>query len=142
MTVKHLIWIFLAFFAACQQKEQKTERSNALVGSWKFEKIEFNTGEPVDINDSVYANLHKQHIGLTFDFTNDNDFTVTQPKPNDPKGFIAQQKYELPEGSKTLVLKNTGRPDDMFPIIELSDTTFRIDVFRSGWGYLVFRKKP
>ncbi len=138
MPIKYFIATLLVLIA-CDQKEEK--KPNALVGTWKFDSIELLSGEPVDVTDSIYAGLHKQHIGLTFDFSRNYDFTVTQPKPGDPEGFIAKQKYDLPEGTNTLVLKNTGRSDDVFPIIELSDSTFRIDVFRSGWGYVVFRKK-
>ena len=138
MSIKPYLWLLLVF-AACGQK--KKEGSNPLAGNWQYERIELLDGEPVDITDTLYSGLHDMHKGLTFDFSEDYVFTVTQPKAGDPEGFVARQKYELSDSNKTLVLKNTGRPDDVFPIIELSDSTFRIDVFRSGWGYVVFRKK-
>ena len=118
----------------------KKESSNRLVGKWVYERIEELNGVPIDTRDSAFSMLHRQHIGLTFSFTDDYVFKVTQMKGNTEE-FVAEQKYELPEGEKTLRLINTGRPHDEFPIIGISDSLLRINVFKSKIGYLVFKKK-
>jgi hypothetical protein len=53
---------------------------------------------------------------------------------------MGRQPYELPEDKKNLILKNTGRPDDNFAIIELSDSLLKINVFYSDKAYMVFKR--
>ena len=136
MKWKYLLWILL--LAACNQQEKKDK--NPIVGTWVYEKIERVNGEPIDTNDSAFNVLHQQHRGLSFSFTEDYDFKVTQRKPDNTEEFIAEQPYELPDDRKILILKNTGRPDDEFPIINLSDSFLRINVFKSPVAYIVFKK--
>ena len=147
MKLKYIIYL-LFILAACSEKEKKKEngkengkeKSNLVVGKWEFEKIERYNGEPINLQDSGFNALHQQHIGLTFSFTKDYVFKVTQRKGGTEE-FIAEQPYELPEEYKTLRLKNQGRPDDNFPIISVSDSLLKINVFNSPVAYVVFRKK-
>lgn len=134
--MKYLLYLSL-LLAACQSKE----KGPSIVGKWEYEKIELYSGEKFDLQDSLSNKLHSQHIGLTFSFTGTNIFKVTQKRGNNQEEFIAEQKYELPEDKKTLRLINTGRPDDNFPIIDLSDSLLKINAFYSKEAYVVFRKK-
>ena len=103
--------------------------------------MEMYSGEPMNLEDSLTNSLHQQQKGWTFSFTGNNVFKVSNPKANNPQDFIAEQPYELSADKKSLILKNTGRPDDNFPIIELSDSLLKINVFYSKEAYMVFGKK-
>jgi len=111
------------------------------VGKWEYERMETYSGEPINLGDSLINSLHQQQKGLTFSFTNKNIFKVTNTTAKNPEDFLAQQPYELPADKKSLLLKNTGRPDDNFSIIELSDSLLKINIFYSKEAYMVFRKK-
>jgi len=131
-------FISLLFIAlSCSPKEKK----NPIVGKWEYERMEMYSGEPVNLQDSLINNLHQQQKGWTFTFTNKNIFKVSNSKASNPQDFIAEQPYELSEDKKNLLLKNTGRPDDNFAIIELSDSLLKINVFYSKEAYMVFAKK-
>lgn len=103
--------------------------------------MESYNGEQMNLGDSLIASLHQQQKGLTFSFTSKNVFKVTQRKENSTEEFVAEQLYELSADKKSLTLKNTGRPDDNFPIIELSDSLLKINIFDSKEAYMVFGKK-
>jgi hypothetical protein len=128
----------LIFLAACQSKK---EEENLIVGKWEYEGIERYDSVPVDLQDSALNALHQQQKGLTFYLSKDKTFKVTQLKSDNTEQFVAEQPYELPEDMKFLILKNTGRPDDKFPIISLSDSIMKMNVFNSPFAYVVFRKK-
>jgi hypothetical protein len=132
--MKYLIYL-LFILVSCKQKE------NPIVGKWEYEKMESYSGEPMNLEDSLIASLHQQQKGLTFSFTGKNVFKVTQRKEDNTEKFVAEQPYELAADKKSLMLKNTGRPDDNFPIIELSDSLLKINVFDSKEAYMVFGKK-
>ena len=136
MTIRYALCI-LFFITSCQSREPE----NPLVGRWEYERIELNNGDALDLSDSAYRKLHNQHLGLTFVFTEDKTFRVTQKRSNGTEDFIAEQPYELPDSLKVLRLVNTGREHDNFDILGLNDSLFRINVFRSDFGYVVFRKK-
>lgn len=103
--------------------------------------MEMYSGEPTDLEDSLIKGLHLQQKGLAFSFTGKNVFKVTQRKANNIEEFVAEQPYELSTDKKSLILKNTGRPDDNFPIIELSDSLLKINIFDSKEAYMVFGRK-
>ncbi|MBC7874650.1 MAG: hypothetical protein H7Y01_11665 [Ferruginibacter sp.] len=134
--MKYLIWL-LFIVVSCKQKEKE----NQIVGKWEYERMETYSGEPINLADSLINNLHQQQKGLTFSFTSKNVFKVSNPKAKNPQDFIAEQPYELSTDKKSLVLKNKGRPDDNFSIIELSDSLLKINIFYSDTAYMVFGKK-
>jgi hypothetical protein len=134
--MKYLIWI-LFILVSCKQKGNE----NSIVGKWEYERMEMYSGEPMNLEDSLINSLHKQQKGLTFSFTGKNVFKVTYPKAKNPEDFLAEQPYTLSADNKLLILKNTGRPDDNFPIIELSDSLLKINIFGSKDAYMVFEKK-
>ena len=103
--------------------------------------MEMYSGELMNLEDSLINSLHQQQKGLTFSFTGKNVFKVTQRKENSAEVFVAEQPYELAADKKNLVLKNTGRPDDNFAIIELSDSLLKINIFDSKEAYMVFGRK-
>lgn len=134
--MKYLI-CFLLFLASCKQKEKE----NSIVGKWEYERMEKYSGEPIDLGDSLVNNLHQQQKGLTFSFDKKNIVRVSNPKAKNPQDFIAEQPYELAADKKNLVLKNRGREDDNFSIIELSDSLLKINMFYSEVAYMVFTRK-
>lgn len=134
--MKYLI-CFLFIAVACKPKEKQ----NAIVGKWEYERMEMYSGEPIILADSLINNLHQQQKGLTFSFTGKNIFKVTNSKAKSPEDFVAEQPYELAADKKLLKLKNTGRADDNFSIIELSDSLLKINIFLSKEAYMVFGKK-
>lgn len=133
--MKYLIWL-LFILVSCKQKEKE----NPIVGKWEYERMETYSGEPINLADSLINSLHQQQKGLTFSFTNKNVFKVSNPKAKNPEDFVAEQPYELSADKKSLILKNTGRPDDNFSIVELSDSLLKINIFYSKQAYMVFRK--
>ena len=129
--------ILLLIFSACQSKNDASKPS--ITGKWEYKTVELYSGEKFDISDSAYNKLHQQHIGLTLSFSGGKTFTVTQKTKDDPDKFVARQDYELP-GDTILRLINTGRPDDEFPIISLSDSLLKVNLFNSPYGYVVFQR--
>jgi len=134
--MKYLIWL-LFILVSCTQKEKE----NPIAGKWEYEKMEMMDGSAINLEDSLIYNLHQQQKGLTFSFTGKNTFKVTHLRENNREEFVAEQPYELLDSNKTLRLKNTGRPDDNFPIIALTDRQLKINIFYSDKAYMVFTKK-
>jgi len=134
--MKYLIWLFF-ILVSCKQKEKE----NHIAGKWEYERMEMFDGTPVNLEDSLVNNLHQQQKGLTFSFTGKSTFKVTHMRENNREEFVAEQPYELLDSNKTLRLKNTGRPDDNFPIIALTDRELKINIFYSDKAYMVFIKK-
>lgn len=132
--------IFLLFLSACQSKKEERKAGEPTVdGTWEYKTIELYSGEKLDLTDSGQNALHKQHLGLMLTFSG-KTFTVNQRKNgNGAPEFIARQDYELP-GDTMLRLINTGRPHDEFEVISLSDSLFKVNLFDSPWGYVVFRR--
>jgi hypothetical protein len=132
--------IFLLFLSACQSKNESEKIKKATVeGTWEYKTIELFGSERFDLADSAHNALHKQHLGLMLTFSG-KTFTVNQRKNgNGAPEFVARQDYELP-GDTLLRLINTGRPHDDFTIISLSDSLFKVNLFNSPWGYVVFRR--
>ncbi len=134
--MKYFIWLLL-ILVSCEQKEKES----IIVGKWEYERMETYSGDPINLADSLINNLHQQQKGLTFSFSSKNVFKVTHTKASNPEDFVAEQPYELSTDKKSLILKNTGRPDDNFSIIELSDSLLKINVFYSKEAYMVFGRK-
>ena len=134
--MKYLLYLLL-ILVSCKQKGKE----NPIVGKWEYERMEMYSGEPINLEDSLINNLHQQQKGWTFSFTGNNVFKVSNPKANNPQDFIAEQPYELSADKKSLILKNTGKADDNFSIIELSDSLLKINIFYSKEAYMVFGKK-
>lgn len=134
--MKYLIYL-LFILVSCKQKGKE----NPIVGKWEYERMEMYSGEPMNLEDSMINSLHQHQKGWTFSFTGNNVFKVSNLKATNPQDFIAEQPYELSADKKSLILKNTGRPDDNFSIIELSDSLLKINVFYSKEAYMVFGKK-
>ena len=86
----------------------------------------------LDSNSSVIPQLQSNFKKSTTDLKNDIETS---------KKLLNEIKLELPEDKKILRLINTGRPHDNFPIIELSDSLLKINIFYSEVAYMVFRKK-
>ena len=128
---------FLLILGSCKQKEKEV----SIVGKWEYEGMEKYSGEPIDLGDSLVNNLHQQQKGLTFSFDKKNVFRVSNAKAKNPQDFVAEQPYELAADKKNLVLKNRGREDDNFAIIELSDSLLKINIFYSEVAYMVFTRK-
>ena len=133
-----LFLLLILITASCQSKNQPPKPS--LTGKWVYEIIEFSGGEKIDLRDSLYMPLHKQHEGLTLTFSGEKTFTVTQKKAGKAEEFVASQDYRM-EGDTILRLINTGRPDDRFPVVSLTDSVLRVNLFNSPMGYPVFRRK-
>ncbi len=123
--------------ASCKQKEKEV----SIVGKWEYDRMEKYSGEPIDLGESLFNNLHQQQNGLTFSFDKKNVFRVSNSKAKNPQDFVAEQPYELAADKKNLVLKNRGREDDNFAIIELSDSLLKINIFYSDVAYMVFTRK-
>lgn len=134
--MKYLIY-FLLILASCKQKEKEV----SIVGTWEYERMEKYSGELIDLGDSLINNLHQQQKGLTFSFDKKDVFRVSNPKAKNPQEFMAEQPYELAADKKNLVLKNKGREDDNFSIIELSDSLLKVNIFYSDVAYMVFTRK-
>ena len=129
--------LLLCFLFACQSK--KKEATSPITGKWEYKTIELYGGDTFDLANPSYQTLNQQHLGLRLQFSDGKIFTVTQQKPGQSEEFVARQDYEL-QGDTILRLKNTGRPDDEFPIISISDSLFKVNLFKSAVGYLVFRR--
>ncbi len=132
--MRYLLFLSL-LFAACQSKPK-----SPIIGTWEFERNELYPGvETNPLMDSLLAALTKQQAGLTLQISK-NEFRAWQSKDGriEPMG---NQPYELSAGNTSLILKNTGRPDDIFPIVLLTDSIFKVNMFDSKEGYPVFRKK-
>ena len=134
--MKYLIGL-LFMLASCNQKGKE----NLIVGKWEYERMETYSGEPINLADPQINKLHLQQKGLTFSFSGKNVFKVTNTKAENPDDFLAEQPYELAPDKKTLILKNKGRPDDKFAIVELSDSLLKINIFYSDSAYMVFGRK-
>ena len=134
--MKFLLYLLFLLFSCNPKTKEK-----GVVGIWEYKKMEFYDGTPVNLSDSLLGQLHQSQKGLTFSFTAKNVFKVTQRKANKTEEFMAEQPYELSADHKNLRLKNTGRPDDNFSIIELSDSLLKINIFYSEKAYMVFEKK-
>lgn len=134
--MKYLVCLLL-LFAACHHKD----KAPSIIGTWEYDRMEMYSGEKMNMQDSLIASLHEQQKGLTFSFSTSNRFNVTHTKARNPEDFLAEQPYELAADKKNLILKNSGRPDDNFAIIDLSDSLLKINVFYSKEAYMVFRKK-
>ena len=122
----------LVILVSCSQKQ----KTNPVIGEWEYARMETVEGIPMDLADSLINSLHQQQTGLHFSFSDKNVFKVTQHNQQ-----IAEQPYEMLDSNKTLLLKNTGRPDDRFDVIELSDSLLKINLFHSDKGYMVFARK-
>jgi hypothetical protein len=131
--------LFLFLLIACEPKKEKPKPT--VKGKWEYERIELYSGEKFDLQDTAYNRLHGMHAGLTLSFSGNSTFRVTQKKDNQPEEFIGQQNYEIPPGDSILRLKNAERPDDNFPIVELTDSLFKLNLFNSPEGYIVFKRK-
>lgn len=134
--MKYLIYV-LFFLVSCKQKAKEV----SIVGKWEYQKMETYSGQPIDLSNPVISKLHEDQKGWTFSFDKNNVFKVTHVKTDKPEEFVAEQPYELAEDKKTVILKNTGRPDDKFPIVALSDSILKINIFYSDSAYMVFRRK-
>ena len=135
--MRYCLILFL-FLASCQSNTQGTK--DPVTGTWVYERIELYSGEPFDLSDSMYNALHRQHIGLQLDFSGGKTFAVVQKRPGKPDESLGRQDYKM-EGDTILRLINRGRPDDRFPVVSLSDSLFKLNLFHSDFGYLVFRRK-
>ena len=134
--MKYILFL-LVVLPACNSKKEASK--SAITGNWEYNTIELYSGEKFDLTDSMYNTLHQQHIGLKLSFSGNKTFSVSQRRPGKPEEFIARQDYEM-DGDTILRLKNTGRPDDEFPIISISGSLLKINLFKSPMGYLVFQK--
>jgi hypothetical protein len=132
-------YTLLLFLIICACNTNNKTPKPAINGTWEYKTIELYSGEKFDISDSMYNMLHQQHVGLKLIFSEGKTFSVYQKKSGKPEEFIARQDYELP-GDTILRLKNTGRPDDEFPIIGISDSVLKVNLFKSPVGYVVFKK--
>jgi hypothetical protein len=133
--MKYFIVLALVI-ASCQSGKE-----SPLSGTWEFEKNEMFPGVVLNAyQDSLFFKvLQEQQKNLTLTFKG-NNFKVHQLKDGkeEPMG---SQPFELSPDQKSLILKNQGRPDDIFPIVALSDSVLKLNMFHSKEGYLVFRKK-
>ena len=68
------------------------------------------------------------------------NFKATFKRPDGSTEPMGEQPYELAKDRKTVILNNTGRADDKFPIIELSDSILKINIFYSDKAYMVFKR--
>jgi Lipocalin-like domain len=140
--MKYLIYLLLIFFSCKQKvKEPSIAKEVSITGKWEYVKMETYSGRPIDLTNPAIAKLHEDQKGWTFSFSKNNVFKVTHVKTDKPENFVAEQPYELSADKKTVILKNTGRPDDKFPIIELSENILKINIFYSDSAYMVFGRK-
>jgi len=135
--MKYCVYLLLLVLLSCESSKESDTPS--IAGRWEYKTIEWFNGEPFTLNDSISNVLHQQHVGLILTLTKKKSFIVTQIKAGKEVN-IAEQPYELPPGDSILRLKNTGRPDDEFPIIGLNDSLLRVNLFHSNIGYPVFRR--
>src|SRR3569832_200234 len=129
--MKYLIYL-LFILVSCKQKAKEV----SIVGKWEYQKMETYSGQPIALANPAINKLHEDQKGLTFSFSKDYVFRVTHVKTDKPEDFVAQQPYELSADKKKVILKNTGRPDDKFPIIELSERLLKINIFYSDSAYM------
>lgn len=123
-------------FASCQQKKKEP----SIVGTWEYVRMEtYDASNPINLKDSQINQLHQSQKGMTFRFTKDKTFTASYIK-NNKEEPMGKQPYELSEDNKTVILDNTGREDDKFPVIELSDSLLKINIFYSDKAYMVFKR--
>lgn len=134
--MKYFFYLFFVI-VSCSQKEKEV----SIVGKWEYLRMEKYSRQPIDLANPVISKLHEDQKGWTFTFTKGNVFKVSHVKTDRPQDFAAQQPFELSTDKKTVILKNNGRPDDKFPIIELSDTLLKINIFYSDSAYMVFERK-
>ncbi|MBP8114512.1 MAG: lipocalin family protein [Chitinophagaceae bacterium] len=133
--MKNLLFLSLLFFA-CQQKEKDA----SIEGKWEYVKMEtYNPAEPINLQDSMVNVLHESQKGMTFWFGNKN-FKATFKRTDGTTEPMGEQPYELSKDRKTVILNNNGRADDKFPIIELSDSILKINIFYSDKAYMVFKR--
>ena len=99
----------------------------------------YNPAEPINLQDSMVNVLHESQKGMTFWFDNKN-FKATFKRPDGSTEPMGEQPYELAKDRKTVIFNNTGRADDKFPIIELSDSILKINIFYSDKAYMVFKR--
>ena len=132
--MKYVI-ILTLLIASCQSKNK-----SPLEGKWEFERNELYPG--VELNsfqDSMFKVLNEQQRGLTISFKGKTfNASLVREGKTEPMG---EQPFEIPGDQKSLILKNRGRADDIFPIVSISDSVFKLNMFKSKEGYLVFRKK-
>ena len=128
--------LFLLLLSACNSKKETSK--SAFTGNWEYKTIEFYSGEKFDLTDSMFTRLHQQHVGLNIRFSG-KTFSAWQKKPGKPDESMGRQDYEL-VGDSILRLINTGRPHDEFPIISITDSILKLNLFNSPMGYVVFRK--
>lgn len=136
--MRYLISIYcIIFFASCQQKEKEA----SIVGKWEYVRMEtYNAAEPINLQDSLIYKLHESQKGMTFSFAQNKIFKASLKKPDGKTEPMGEQPYELTEDRKMVLLNNIGRPDDKFPVIELSDTLLKINIFYSEKAYMVFKR--
>ncbi len=134
--MKYLIYL-LFILASCKQKAKEP----SIIGKWEYQKMETYSGQPIDFSNPAIAKLHEDQKGWTFSFSKDNVFKVTHVKTDKPEEFVAEQPYQLSDDKKTVILKNTGRPDDKFPIVSLTENILKINIFYSDSAYMVFERK-
>ncbi|MBK7290024.1 MAG: lipocalin family protein [Chitinophagaceae bacterium] len=133
--MKHFLYL-VVLLAACHPKEKEP----SIVGKWEYVRMEtYNPSEPINLQDSMLNALHESQKGMTFWFGN-KIFKATSKRPDGSTEPMGEQHYELAEDRKTVVLNNTGRADDKFPIIELSDSLLKINIFYSPKAYMVFKR--
>ncbi len=134
--MKYLIY-FAILLTSCQQKEKDA----SIVGKWEYVRMEtYNAAEPINLQDSMVNQLHESQKGMTFSFAKNKVFKASMKKPDGSTEPMGEQPYELAEDRKTVILNNTGRPDDKFPVIELSDSLLKINIFYSDKAYMVFKR--
>lgn len=126
---------FTIIFASCQQQKEAS-----IIGKWEYVRMEtYNPSEPINLQDSLVNALHESQKGMTFWFGN-KIFKATFKKPDGSTEPMGEQPYELAEDRKTVILNNTDKTNDKFPIIELSDSLLKINIFYSDKAYMVFRR--
>ena len=134
--MKYFVY-FAILFVSCQQQKEKDA---SIIGKWEYVRMEtYNPAEPINLQDSMMNQLHQSQKGMTFWF-DQKIFKASYRKPDGSTEPMGEQHYELAEDRKTVVLNNTGRQDDKFPIIELSDSLLKINIFYSPKAYMVFKR--
>jgi hypothetical protein len=133
--MKRLIYTgVLLFLLSCQARKKEP-----IIGTWEYERIELYDQKSDALSDSLLNKLHEMQKGFFLVFTK-TEARFLQKKDGREEQ-MGNQPFSLEKANKGLRLKNTGRPDDIFPIISLSDSILKINMFESKEGYLVFRKK-
>ena len=134
--MKYFVY-FAILLVSCQQQKEKDA---SIIGKWEYVRMEtYNPTEPINLQDSMMNQLHQSQKGMTFWF-DQKIFKAAYRKPDGSSESMGEQHYELAEDRKTVVLNNTGRQDDKFPIIELSDSLLKINIFYSPKAYMVFKR--